>query len=147
MLLDVNNNYNDADDRCIFFHCGPAPASLMKAKGTIEEHLMFRKSYGEGSGVGINVGEYLEGKVTIGSVKTEDGDVCAFAAEGEFTDDPIESCFFGCGKVFKKENINGMLNYMAKNGYRHHVAITMGSWAEAINEAFDNYLGYKVDII
>ena len=64
----------------------------MKSKGTIEEHLMFKKSYGEGSGVGINVGEYLEGKVTIGSAKTEDGCVCAFAAEGEFTDDAIEYC-------------------------------------------------------
>ena len=26
MLLDVNNNYGDSDDACIFFHCGPAPS-------------------------------------------------------------------------------------------------------------------------
>ena len=147
MLLDVNNNYGDDNDRCIFFHCGPAPASLMKGKGVIEEHLMFRKSYGEGSGVGINKGEYIESEVTIGSFKTEDGELCAFATKGELTDDAIESCFFGCGKVFKKADVNKMLNYMAKNGYRHHVAITKGDWTEAVDEAFTNYLGYKIDII
>ena len=146
MLLDVNNNYNDDADRCILFHCGPAPASLMKGKGTIEEHLMFRKSYGEGTGVGINKGEYLEGKATLGSFKTENGELCAFASEGELTDDEIEACFFGCGKVFKKDNVNAMLNYMSENGYRHHVAITLGNWAQSLKDAFD-YLGYKIDII
>ena len=146
MLLDVNNNYNDDADRCILFHCGPAPASLMKGKGTIEEHLMFRKSYGEGTGVGINKGEYIEGKATLGSFKTENGELCAFASEGELTDDEIEACFFGCGKVFKKDNVNAMLNYMAENGYRHHVAITLGNWAQSLKDAFD-YLGYKIDII
>ena len=40
-----------------------------------------------------------------------------------------------------------MLNYMAKNGYRHHVAFVRGNWSAAIVEAFSNYLGYEVDRI
>lgn len=146
MLLDVNNNYGDSTDKLVCFHCGPAPKSLMKQRGSIQEHLMFRKTYGEGSGVGINKGEYVSGDVTVGSCKTENGKVCAFVTEGKLTDDKIQKEFFGCGKVLQKENINEMLRYMAQNGYRHHVCITLGHWADAVQEAF-GYLGYEADKI
>lgn len=147
MLLDVNNNYGDDKDRIILFHCGPAPMSLMRDKGKIIEHLMFKKSYGEGSGVGVNKGQFIIDNVTIGSFKTEGGELCAFAAEGKLTDDPIQQEFFGSGAVFYKENVNELLNFMASNGYRHHVAVTKGHWAESVREAFDKYLGYRIDII
>ena len=147
MLLDVNNNYEDNPDKVIFFHCGPAPISMMQGKGKIEEHLMFKKSYGEGSGVGINKGKYIVDDVTVGSFKTEDGNLCAFVTEGKLTDDELPKEFFGCGTVFEKKNVNALLDYMAKNGYRHHVAITRGCCADAVKEAFDNYLGYNIDLI
>ena len=147
MLLDVNNNYGSEADKTILFHCGPLPASLMKGKGRIEEHLMFRKSFGEGSGVGINKGECVSGEVTIGSLKTENGKLCSFVTEGKLTEDPIQQEFFGVGKVFQKENADRMLNYMAENGYRHHVCVTRGKWASAVAEAFNRYLGLCADII
>ena len=147
MLLDVNNNYENDPDKVIFFHCGPAPASLMRGRGEIREHLMFRKSYGEGSGVGINHGRYIADDVTIGSFKTEGGRLSAFVAEGRLTDDTLPEVFFGCGTVFEKKNVGEMLNYMARNGYRHHVAITRGHTAAAVLEAFRNYLGYEIDLI
>lgn len=145
MLLDVNNNYESSTDRVIFFHCGPAPASLMQGKGKIEEHLMFKKSYGEGSGVGINKGRYMVGDVTVGSFKTEEGGLFAFVCDGELTDDVLPAAFFGCGTVFKKDGAKEMLNYMARNGYRHHVAITRGHCASAVKEAFDTYLDFHID--
>ena len=147
MLLDVNNNYNNDKNKIIFFHCGPAPISLMAGKGKIEEHLMFKKSYGEGSGVGINKGKYLTGDITIGSFKTENGKLCSFAADGKFTEDELPSCFFGCGSVFEKENADKMLEYMAMNVYRHHVAITKGHRGKAVEIAFRDYLGYQIDLI
>lgn len=147
MLLDVNNNYKNENDKIILFHCGPAPASLMQGKGTIEEHLMFRKSYGEGSGVGINKGKFIVGDVTIGSFKTEGGELHAFAAEGELTDEALPEVFFGCGSVFKKEGADDVLRYMATNGYRHHVAVTKGNCAAAVEEAFTKYLGYNIDVL
>lgn len=147
MLLDVNNNYLDAKDKIVFFHCGPAPQSMMQGTGKIEEHLMFRKSYGEGSGVGINKGKFITGDVTVGSFKTENGQLCAFVAEGELTDDKLPDCFFGCGTVFKKDGANDMLKYMASEGFRHHIAITKGNFAPALVEAFTKYLGYKIDLI
>ena len=59
----------------------------------------------------------------------------------------IEKAFFGTGFVFRKDDgdANAMLNYMAKNGYRHHVAFVRGSWSATIVEAFSNYLGYDVE--
>ena len=147
MLLDVNNNYGDAADKCICFHCGPVPQSLLEDRGTIEEHLMFRKSYGEGSGVGINKATIAAGEVTLGSMKTEDGNICAFVTEGNLTKDPVGDGFFGCGTVFQKANLTEMMTYMCREGYRHHVAITRGNWAAAVKEAFDNYLGYCIDAI
>ena len=151
MLLDVNNNCENERNKAILFHCGPAPASLMRGRGEIREHLMFKKSYGEGSGVGINHGQFIVDDVTLGSFKTEDGKLCAFVSEGRLTDEALPDVFFGCGSIFeKKENgtdANGMLTYMAKNGYRHHVAVTRGHVGPAIVEAFRDYLGYEIDLV
>ena len=143
-LLDFNNNYGDADNKSIMFHCGPVPVSMMEGKGRTEEHLMFKKSYGAGTGVGINKGKIKSGPITFGSVKTENGRLSAFVTEGEFTDDPIEQEFFGCGKVVAKENIDEMSNYMAENGYKHHLAVTFGHYADAVGEALSKYLGFEV---
>ena len=103
---------------------------------------------------GTVIGAMCGGKMksmplTVGSFKTEDGRLCAFVTEGEATDDKIEKEFFGVGFVFRKADgdANAMLNYMAKNGYRHHVAFVRGSWSAAIVEAFSNYLGYDVERI
>lgn len=147
MLLDVNNNYEGANDKIIFFHCGPAPASLMQGPGKIEEHLMFRKSYGEGTGVGINKGKFIAGDVTVGSFKTENGGLYAFVTEGELLDESLPKEFFGCGTVFQKKDATQLLQYMATNGYRHHVAITKGNYAASVKEAFEKYLDYNVDLI
>ena len=145
MLLDYNNNYGDADNKAILFHCGPVAPSQLEGKGEIIEHLMFKKSFGEGSGVGVNKGKIKSGDITFGSIKTENGEVCGFITEGKFTDDPIEEEFFGCGKVVMKENINNLSNYMANNGYKHHLAITYGECKDIITEAFSKYLGYKIE--
>ena len=59
----------------------------------------------------------------------------------------LEKEFFGCGAVFEKKHAGEMLNYMAKNGYRHHVGIAKGNFGAAIEEAFKNYLGYEIDFI
>ena len=146
-LLDYNNNYGDADDKAIMFHCGPVPISMLEGKGEIIEHLMFKKSYGAGSGVGVNKGKIKTGNITFGSVKTENGKVCAFVTEGKFTNDPIEEEFFGSGKVVQKENINNVSNYMAENGYKHHLCVTFGNHMDAVAEAFNKYLGYDVDVM
>ncbi len=146
-LLDYNNNYGDSLDKAIMFHCGPVPASMCYGKGQVCEHLMFKKTYGEGSGVGVNKTQIKEGKITFGSVKTENGKVCSFVTEAEFTADEIEPEFFGSGKVVRKENLNAVANYMATEGYKHHVCVSFGCFKDVIAEAFGKYLGFKVEIL
>ena len=148
-LFDVNNNFGGAKDKAIMFHCSAIPGSMLCGKGCIGEHLMFKKAYGPGTGIGIFGGDVKAMPLTVGSFKTEDGKLCAFVTEGEATDDRIEKAFFGTGFVFRKADgdANAMLNFMAKNGYRHHVAFVRGSWSAAIVEAFSNYLGYEIDRI
>ena len=148
-LFDVNNNFGGAKDRAIMFHCSAIPGSMLCGRGCIGEHLMFRKAYGPGTGIGIFGGGVKPMPLTVGSFKTEDGKLCAFVTEGEATDDKIEKEFFGTGFVFRKADgdANAMLNYMARNGYRHHVAFVRGSWSAAIVEAFSNYLGYEIERI
>ena len=149
MLFDVNNNYGDDEKKAILFHCGPAPKSMLKSNGHIEQHLMFKKAFGDCSGVGCRVEEVISGEVTIGSLKTEDGKICTFATEGRLTEDVIEKTFFGCGTVFEKKTgtANEMLNFMSTEGYRHHVAIAKGSWNFVLKEAYGKYLGYEIEII
>ena len=147
MLLDLNNNYGDDVTKSIVFHCSAIPDSFFDGPTSISEHLMFKKSYGEGTGVGIVDGKIRSGNVTAGSFKTEDGKLWAFAAGGKLVDEPIEKEFFGCGIVYEHENMPQILEYMFKNGYRHHVAFVPGDWTKSVEEAFNNYLGYNCDIL
>ncbi|MBO5010736.1 MAG: hypothetical protein J6D20_08585 [Clostridia bacterium] len=146
-LLDFNNNYGEEEDKAIMFHCGPVPSSMCEGKGQVCEHLMFKKTYGDGSGVGVNKTEMKSGNITIGSVKTEGGKIYAFLTDAKFTDDPIEKEFFGSGKVVKKDGINEVANYMATYGYKHHLAVTFGNFKSCIAEALGKYLGYEVETI
>jgi L-fucose isomerase-like protein len=122
---------------------------MLKCKGKIGEHLMFRKAFGPGTGVGIFGGDVRPMPLTVASMKTEDGSPWAFVTTGKVTTDNIEKGFFGTGFVFRPESgdANAMLNYMARNGYRHHVAFVEGDWSRAVAEALANYLEYPIDEI
>jgi len=63
MLLDVNNNYGTAKNKNIMFHCSAVPASFFEGSTWISEHLMFKKSYGDGTGVGIVNGTIKKAKL------------------------------------------------------------------------------------
>lgn len=142
--LDWNNNYGDDEDKCILFHCGPVPQTLMEEIGLVIDHKMFAKSYGEGCGFGCNVGRIAANPMTFASSKTENGKLIFYTGQGEFTGEPIEKGFFGCGGVASIEGLQGKLKSIGKKGFRHHVAVTFGEIEEAVLEAFTTYLGYEV---
>jgi L-fucose isomerase-like protein len=142
--LDWNNNYGNDPDKCILFHCGPVPQSMMTAKGDVIEHPMFAKVLGTGCGFGCNVGRIAPNKLTFASSKTQDGKLHVYMGEGEFTNDNIQDGFFGCGGVAKIDNLQEKLYKIGYNGYRHHVSVTTGLSAKALREAFTRYLGYEI---
>ncbi len=142
--LDWNNNYGDAENKCILFHCGPVPQSLMTGKGRIIEHPMFAKSFGAGCGWGCNVGRIAPSPMTYASSKTEDGKLVFYLDQGRFTGEPIEDGFFGCAGVAEIADLQAKLLVIGKQGFRHHTSVTFGHVASSVKEAFTTYLNYDM---
>jgi L-fucose isomerase-like protein len=142
--LDWNNNFGDDPDKCILFHCGPVPQSLMTGKGEVIEHPMFAKSLGAGCGFGCNVGRIAPDEITFASSKTQDGKLSVYMGEGEITKDPIQEGFFGCGGVARIKDLQQKLYKIGYSGYRHHVSVTPGLVGDAFREACTRYLGYEI---
>ena len=142
--LDWNNNYGDDPDKCILFHCGPVPQSMMTAKGKVTDHSILANAIGAGCGYGCNTGRIAPTPFTFSSILTEEGKVKTYLGQGKFTRDKIPADFFGCAGVAHIENLQDVLQTVGYLGHRHHVSATPGHVAEPLTEAFQKYLGYEV---
>jgi L-fucose isomerase-like protein len=142
--LDWNNNYAEEEDKCILFHCGPVPQSLMTAPGQISDHLILANAVGEGCSYGCNVGRIAPAPFTFGSMLTEAGKLKYYLGEGRFTADPIPEDFFGCAGVAEIPHLQAALQTIGYQGHRHHTSVTPGHVADAVAEAFTKYLGYEL---
>lgn len=141
--LDWNNNYGSDENKVILFHCGPVAQSLMVGRGTVTEHKMFAKG-DPGSGWGTNEGRIAPFNMTFSNGFTENGKFKVYVSEAKFTDDVIEDSFFGCGGVAEIPDLQNKLIKLAKNGFKHHTTVGMGSMKYVLEEAFKTYLGYEV---
>ncbi|MDR1620478.1 MAG: hypothetical protein LBS18_07450 [Clostridiales bacterium] len=146
VCMDWNNNYGEDPDKCILFHCGSVPPSLMTEKGVTISHKMFDKGREDQGGVGwgCNQGRMRPGPLTYLSAKTEDGILCFYVGEGRITEDPIEDAFFGCAGVAEIPYLQNLLRGICNEGFRHHVSLTMAHVEDALREAFETYLGYDI---
>jgi L-fucose isomerase-like protein len=145
--LDWNNNYGEEEDKCILFHCGPVPSSMMTGKGQIADHAILANAVGKGCGFGCNVGRIAPTNFTFGSMLTDEGKLHFYLGEGQFTDDPIPDDFFGCAGVAEIPDLQDKLQTIGYLGHRHHTSVTPGLVAEAVGEAFESYLGYEVAML
>ena len=141
--LDWNNNYGDDENKAILFHCGPVAQSLMAGKGTVTEHKMFAKG-DPGSGWGTNEGRIAAFDMTFSNGFTEDGKLKVYVSEAKFTNDSIESSFFGCGGVVEIPDLQNKLLRLAKGGFKHHTTVGVGHMKYVLEEAFKTYLGYEI---
>jgi L-fucose isomerase-like protein len=144
--LDWNNNYGDDDDKCILFHCGPVPASMMSGKGKISDHLIISNAIGHGCGFGCNVGRIAPTPFTFGSMMTAKGGLRFYLGTGRFTNDPIPDEFFGCAGVAQIDRLQDVLLHVGQNGHRHHVSCTPGDVVDPVREALANYLNMEVAV-
>jgi L-fucose isomerase-like protein len=145
-LLDWNNNYYDEDDKCILFHCGPLPASLMESKGRVTDHSILMSTVGEGNGFGCNVGRIKPMDFTFGSLMTDGGKVKIYLGEGSFTHDLIPDNFFGVAGVAQVCNLQDVLLHIGYSGHRHHVSITPGRVQTPLRQALAHYLDFEVTL-
>ncbi|MDY0096060.1 MAG: hypothetical protein RBT80_25465, partial [Candidatus Vecturithrix sp.] len=147
-LLDWNNNYQDDEDKCFLFHCGPVPQSLMTAKGHITDHAILSNSVGAGKAYGCNVGRIAPTPFTFGSMLTENGKIKCYLGEGRFTSDPIPDDFFGCAGVAEFDKLQDKLQTIGYMGFRHHVSLSPGQQIlEPLKDAFSRYLNYDVTVV
>lgn len=144
--LDWNNNYGDEDDKCILFHCGPVPPSMMQGQGEIVDHDILATVLGKDRSYGPNVGRIRPMEMTFGNMLTQDGDLRFYLGQGRITDDPIPQDFFGVAGVAEVENLQDVFLHIGRTGHRHHVNITPGSFQEPLHEALAHYLEFEVDI-
>jgi L-fucose isomerase-like protein len=143
-VLDWNNNYGNEDDKCILFHCGPMPPSLMVDRGRIGDHAILLNAVGEGNSYGCNTGRIKPMKFTFGSLMTDMGRIKMYLGEGRFTADPIPDNFFGVAGVAEIRNLQDVLLHIGMNGHRHHVSITPGNVQSPVRHALEHYLGFEV---
>jgi L-fucose isomerase-like protein len=142
--LDWNNNYGNDDNKCILFHCGPVPQSMMTCTGVITDHAILANEVGKGCAYGCNSGRIKPTPFSFGNLITEKGKMKFYLGEGRFTDDPIPEDFFGCAGVAEFPDLQESLLTIGLEGHRHHTAVTAGLVAAPVAEAFERYLGYKV---
>jgi L-fucose isomerase-like protein len=71
--LDWNNDCGEKEDKCILFHCGPVPPSMMQDKGRIVDHAILANAVGAECGFGCNAGRIRAGEMTFGSMLTYAG--------------------------------------------------------------------------
>lgn len=142
--LDWNNNYGDDESKCILFHCGPVPQTMMAGKGRVTDHAILANAVGKGCAFGCNTGRIAPTPFTFSSMLTAEGRLRFYLGRGRFTDDPIPADFFGCAGVADVENLQDALQRIGYMGHRHHVSVTPGEVVEPVTEAFERYLGYEV---
>ena len=84
------------------------------------------------------------GPATLLRFSTDDerGKTRSYVAEGEFTDDELET--FGGYGVMRIKELRSLLRYIADEGFEHHIAVVHGHIAEVLEEAIGKYLGWEV---
>jgi len=142
-LVDWNNNYADDDDKCVLFHCGNWAKSFIP-DGKIATAPILGTTVGEANTVGALDGRTPADKLTLARISTDDatGKIKVYLAEGTLTDDPLHT--FGNRAVAHVGKLNSLMQYVCRNGFEHHVAITTGHVADVLEEALSNYLGWEV---
>ena len=142
--LDWNNNYGEEEDKCVLFHCGVAPASMLEKPGRIADHDMIAKAMGKGCSYGCYLGRIKASPFTYASSITKDGKLIFYVGEGEFTNDFLPDDTFGSYGVAHINGLQKKLQNIGYNGFKHHVGVSFGQVAEPVKEAFTRYLGYEL---
>ncbi len=140
-LVDWNNNYGGAKDRCVLFHCGNWPVTYAP-KATIGTAPILGSTLGEDRTWGTINGRTPPGPCTFARIATDDlqGRIRAYVGEGRFTDDPLDT--FGCRAVVEVDGLRHLLRHICREGFEHHAAVNGASVASAVVEALTRYLGW-----
>lgn len=142
-LVDWNNNYAADANKCVLFHCGNWAKSFLPDIQISNAPIL-------GTTVGVeNTYGALDGRtpampLTYGRISTDDtrGVIKAYFGEGMLTDDPLNT--FGNRAVAEIGNLQGLMQYVCRNGFEHHVVMNASKTGAVLKEAFENYMGWEI---
>jgi L-fucose isomerase-like protein len=141
-LVDWNNNYADDEDKCVLFHCGNwAKSFLPDIK--IANAPILGSTLGVENTYGALDGRTPAGPLTFGRITTADneGRIRTYVGEGELTNDALET--FGNRAVARVPGLQKLMRHVCRNGFEHHVVMTVSQSAAILEEAFGNYFGWE----
>ncbi len=141
-ILDWNNNYGGDPDKCVVFHCSNLPKDMFK-DFRMGSHEILKDTVGEDKAMGACAGTLKPGPVTFCRVSTDDsaGNIRVYLAEGEITDETAGT--FGGSGVAHIHNLQGLLAFICREGFEHHVTMAYSRVSRALYEAFTTYLGWQ----
>jgi L-fucose isomerase-like protein len=142
-ILDWNNNYGDDPNKCVVFHCSNLPKSYFETV-RMDFNEIIGNIMGPATSYGTVVGKIKAGPTTYCRVSTQDktGEIGVYVGEGKFVDCDINS--FGGYGVMEIPNMQALMQRICKQGFEHHVAVSLSQKAAAINEALSTYMGWNV---
>ena len=143
--FDWNNNFADERNKCVNLHCSNFPASFFGHNDFEIGNLgVLSTTLGADHCFGACKAQIKEGPMTFAKITTDDknGKIKLYVGEGEFLKDRMDT--EGGVAVCELPDLQGLLRYMAKNGFEHHVAMNRANVAGVLEEALGNYLGWDV---
>ncbi|NLX43413.1 MAG: fucose isomerase, partial [Chloroflexi bacterium] len=143
-ILDWNNNFGDDPDKAIAFHCSNLPQEVFGGQAKMDYQEIIAGSVGKENTYGTLFGRMQPSAFTYCRISTDDeyGRIRAYIGEGEITNDVVDT--FGGYGVVQVPAFQKLLHYICANGFEHHVAINRTQVADALYEAFTNYLDWDV---
>jgi len=142
-LVDWNNNYSDDEEKVVLFHCGNWAKSFLPDI-EISTAPIIVTTVGEENTYGALAGRTPASPLTYGRISTDDpkGIMKAYVGEGSLTDDPLKT--FGTRAVAQISDLQGLMHFVCRNGFEHHVVMNASKTAGILNEAMGNYMGWEV---
>lgn len=142
-LVDWNNNYADDPNKTVLFHCGNwAKAFLPEIE--ISNAPILGSSLGVENTWGALDGRTPASPLTYGRISTDDvqGKIKVYLGEGELTDDELNT--FGNRAVAQIPDLQGLMQYVCRNGFEHHVVMNASKTGKILEEALGNYFSWEV---
>jgi L-fucose isomerase-like protein len=142
-LVDWNNNYASDDEKVVLFHCGNWAKSFLPDI-EISTAPILGTTVGEENTYGALAGRTPASPLTYGRISTDDckGVIKAYVGEGALTDDELKT--FGTRAVAQINDLQGLMKYVCKSGFEHHVVMNASKTAGILKEAYENYMGWEV---
>jgi L-fucose isomerase-like protein len=140
-LVDWNNNYGGDPNKCVLFHCGNWAKSFF-ADVKMANAEILATTLGTENTYGTVAGRTPAGPFGYARITTDDraGRIRAYVGDGSFVDDPLDT--FGSRAVVQVPGLQNLMQFVCKNGFEHHAAMTTAHAAAVLNEAFTTYFGW-----